>query len=72
VDGGGQPGRGLSFLESGATEKEKAKKEASATAITHKLIKDSDRLLSNNDKEAVDVAEKSEMCVPKTKELYQI
>jgi hypothetical protein len=56
--------------------KRKSKKEASATAIIHKLIQESDNLLSNSDlytyKEAVDVTEKSGVCLPKTTQHYQI
>lgn len=59
-----------------SSQKKKSKKEASATAITHKLIKESDKLLSNSDlhtyKEAVDEAEKYEMCLPKITQHYQI
>lgn len=44
MDGAGQPGRSLFFLESRATEKGEGK-----TAITHRLIKKNDKLLSISD-----------------------
>jgi hypothetical protein len=61
-------------LESGTTEKEGEqkgkKKKVSMTAITHQIIKKNDMLLSNSEiftyREAVDVAEKSNICLPQT------
>ena len=48
MDGGGQRGRGLSFLEIGPTEKEKVKKWPLRRPLTHKLIKESEKSLSDS------------------------
>jgi hypothetical protein len=54
----------------------KGKKEVSMTAITHQISKKNDKLSSDSEiftyREAADVAEKSNTCLPQTEQHYQI